>query len=109
MYTYQIIIPTERNNCGGSYLKEIGRFEDYLLTTFGGFTRLPTSHGAWRDPKTGTIYRDVVIPYQVAFKNQWDIENVRARALRIFDDQEAIYTTSIGTSHIAYRDEERAA
>ena len=60
MFTYQIMIPQNRNpdsrdNTGASYLPEIGRWETYLLTTYGGFTRLPACHGAWRDPKTGTI------------------------------------------------------
>ena len=100
--------PDSRGNTGASYLPEIGRWETYLLTTYGGFTRLPACHGAWRDPKTGTIYRDAPIPYQIALTNQWDIENVTARALRIFDDQKAIYVTNLGVSHVVERAEEAA-
>lgn len=108
MKTYQVMIPFNRNadskgRPGKPYLQEGKRWEEWLLNAFGGFTRLPVSHGVWRDPATGAVYSDAMIPYQVAVGTDHDHGRLTSMALKIFDDQLAIYTTYIGASFITDR------
>jgi hypothetical protein len=44
-------------------------FEDRLLEAFGGYSN-SIVHGAWKDPKTGIVYREPMQRYVIA--HDWD-------------------------------------
>lgn len=60
----KIILP-EFDNDGASLHREAREIEDMLLDAFGGWNKAK-SEGAWKDPKTGKVYRDDCQTYTVA-------------------------------------------
>lgn len=107
MNLYEIKIPLNKND-GTPQSWLVTQWENYLANRFGGFTRGLTESGAWRDPRSGTVQREPVIPYQVATPGDAEFGSLLAReALRIFDDQHSIFVAKTGTAIIVER--ERAA
>jgi len=57
---YEVYVP-EHDNAGVPMPPAVrARLEEHALEAFGGFTVGPESHGVWRDPATGHVYRDRV-------------------------------------------------
>lgn len=65
MVEVTLLIPVADNSGRPFTPFHVGVFEDKLLETFGGFTRLPgTASGHWLDG--GTTYTDILFGYVVA-------------------------------------------
>jgi len=101
MQLHTIKLPIATND-GASYGEALAGFENDALVLAGGYTSLPLQQGAWRDPKSGTVYKEWVQPYEVACDaDTWaDLVNC---AFRLFPDQLAIFTADLGTADILER------
>jgi hypothetical protein len=73
------------------------KIQDYCLDNFGGYTVAPCqTYGAWKDPKTGTIYQDTHVTLYVALEQEWEAEELERYLAKLLDQIE-IYTVKIGT------------
>lgn len=65
MITESKLILPKCDNEGYSLHNEIAMIESAILQQFGGFN-VAESKGAWRDDKTGKVYRDECLTYTIA-------------------------------------------
>lgn len=102
MKLYQFTIPTHTNS-GLSYEAARKAWETEALRIAGGYTKPDSySRGAWRDPATGRVYLDQVIPYAIACeRNVRDVLEVTF--WHLFPDQEALLVTCLGDATIRER------
>ena len=75
----KIIVPKVYNNGNPVAGKDLNSFRDMLLDFFGGFTETNV-RGAWKDPKTGTVYRENNLLFIVALSDTL-IERAKLRGL----------------------------
>lgn len=98
MQLWEITLPARDN--GGTPLHMAHKnFRRFLLETFGGYTEGETARGAWRDPDTGKVYSESVIPYRIACEAEPSLDE----AFRLFPDQLAIFKAKIGDAEIVNR------
>jgi hypothetical protein len=58
MMTFTTIIPASRNDGSLVSRREMAAILSGLCVQFGGYTAEGTTEGAWRDERTGRVYRD---------------------------------------------------
>jgi len=102
MIEVTILIPLADNRGQTFTPAHVGWFEDKLLGSFGGFTRLPaTLVGGWLDE--GREYRDILFAYQVG------VDGLLAQGDRLREvvdfakshfRQEAIFLRYLGVAEI---------
>jgi hypothetical protein len=98
MKLFEIALPT-KDNVGKSYGRALKRWEKLALSYAGGYTKLPVAQGAWRDPQTGLIYRDLMRGYRVACSPSQFGCLIHA-AWECFPDQVAFFTAELGEASI---------
>lgn len=77
-------------------------FEALVLTQFGGFTRTGACYGVWKDEKTGEVFRDECVCYEVAVPSILDVSRLRAIAVHAANHyrQEAMYVEVAGIAEV---------
>ena len=65
MITESKLILPKFDNDGNDLSQQIAHVEDAILQQFGGYN-VAASKGAWRDDKTGKVYRDECLTYTIA-------------------------------------------
>lgn len=98
---YEFLLPLADNR-GFSTGSAILKFGEDALDLAGGWTKGPIHQGAWKDPASGRVYRDNVIPMSVAATPAQ--ANALSRAFfRLFPDQEALAIRAHGKLTITHR------
>lgn len=95
---FEIALPVKAND-GADYAEALAAWEERALAVAGGFTRLPDADGAWRDPSDGKVYRDRMRGYRVMC-NRREFTSLTYDAFRLFPDQVAIFTATIGSATV---------
>lgn len=106
MKLFEIAVPTKAND-GASYDVALSMWEDVVLKTAGGFTRMPDVDGYWRDPSNGKLYKDRMRGYRVALGGYHERDTLVREAFKIFPDQVAIFVSEIGSATIVNREDVR--
>lgn len=95
MNLLRITVPTTDNDGNPNPVRP---FEEFLLATFGGFTRSALQGGAWRSDD-GRIFERVVRTYDIAVKPPWPmIPRLRRAFFQYFPDQLTVFIAEIGTA-----------
>lgn len=100
---WEIALPVFTND-GRDYGDAHMTWQAKALHIAGGYSQRPVGHGAWRDPKSGEVYVDHMMPYRVACSPE-AFGALVDEALRCFPDQVAIYTARLGEATIVDRHE----
>lgn len=98
---YEIALPV-RDNHNTKLDQQHLQFRQWILKTFGGYTQLSITRGAWKDPKSDRLYRDKNIPYRI-LTDKKGIKAILQMAFTLFADQSAFFVSTIGTAEIALR------
>lgn len=98
MNLYQFALPLKTNDGSASYERQLLIWEELAIDE-GGFTNLGDRSGAWRDDKTGVVYRETMRGYQFAGTVSAAYRLLDA-AKALFPDQLAFYLASIGAAEI---------
>lgn len=99
MRVYQFNLPVY-DNMGSSLMNEVRAWEVGAVALAGGFTLLD-GRGAWKD---GEIQREEMRVYQVMCEQE-TFEQLLADAFRLFRDQKALFTISLGDGAVYHRTE----
>lgn len=98
---FEIAVPVKDN--AGAVVPE-GRhfaFENECMHRVGGYSKMPDIDGAWRNAE-GRIFYDRMRSYRVLTDRDTALHLVSV-ALRIYQDQEAIFLSEIGRAWIIPR------
>lgn len=103
MQLYTFHLPRFTNE-GGDYASALLAWQEQALNRAGGFTQGPPEFGEWLDNSTGKVFRDRVVPYQVATTP--DIaQALLVLAFDLFGDQRAIFLAQSGEGQAYQRDD----
>ncbi len=78
------------------------RLEELMLQIAGGFQARGVVHGGWRDPDTGTIYREPMVVFQVACE-EGELAAIEYEAMLLYPRERAFYVARIGKAEILDR------
>lgn len=104
MQLYEIALPDKRNDprsfkaAAFGYAPERLLWENEAFSLAGGFTRLGTRDGFWKDPDTNKTYGETMHWYQIAVEDHQIITDLVEKAGELFPDQLAFFVAKIGTA-----------
>lgn len=98
---FQVLVPVA-DNWGALFGREKhDLFYDFVRERTGGVTILPEVKGQWRDPRTGKLFLESMIPVNIATSAEV-FEDI-ARHAAAFYEQNCIFTCKVGT-HVQFVD-----
>ncbi len=97
---FEIAVPVRDNNDKPIPKGKNLAFETFLLSSVGGYTRMPATEGAWSDGKR--VYYDEMRAYRIACDPD-TMRQIVKLAFAVYSDQAAIFVAEIGRAWIIPR------
>lgn len=101
MHVFTIVIPLRST---GQSHEEHTKFQLALLESSGGFTKHALAEGTWRNPTTGEVHIDRVIPYEIWVGSLHNAIGILGEAARCFPTELAFGTVFDGDAEITARE-----